>query len=206
MKTAFTWLAMAAMFGGAALGQPAFEMADVHVSAHSNNPTMRIGKVRAGQYELRTATMLDLISRAYDINATNIAGGPSWIETDRFDVIAKVPVDTTPESLKVMLQKLLADRFQLVVHNDNKSMTAYVLTAGKHPLLKQGDGAGPGGCEPQPSEYTDVINGSFLCHNVTMAEFAETLQTYPRPPVRSYIGPNPVRDLTGLAGRLGFPY
>jgi uncharacterized protein (TIGR03435 family) len=79
-------------------------------------------------------------------------------------------------------------------------MNAYVLTAGKHPLVKQGDGAGPGGCEPQLSDYTDLINGSFLCHNITLAEFAETLQTYPRPPVRSYIGANPVRDMTGLQG------
>src|SRR5665213_41844 len=115
MKTALTWPTMAALFcGAAAFCQPAFEIADVQVSPHSNNPTMRGGIARAGQYELRTATMLDLISRAYDINATNIAGGPSWIETDRFDVIAKVPANTTPESLKLMLQKLLADRFQLV--------------------------------------------------------------------------------------------
>jgi uncharacterized protein (TIGR03435 family) len=204
MKRVFTWPAMAALCCGSAFGQSAFEIADVHVSPHSNNPAMRGGIVRAGQYELRTATMLDLIGRAYDINATNIAGGPSWIETDRFDVIAKVPPNTTPEALRLMLQKLLAARFQLVVHNDNKSMTAYVLTAGKHPLLKQADGAGPGGCEPQTSDYTDVINGSFLCHNVTMAEFAETLQTYPRPPVRSYIGANPVRDLTGLQGAWDF--
>jgi uncharacterized protein (TIGR03435 family) len=204
MKSSFTWLAMAALFCGAAFGQPAFEMADVHVSPHSNNPVMRGGIVRAGQFELRTATMLDLISVAYEINPANIAGGPSWIESERFDVIAKVPANTTPEALPLMLQKLLADRFQLVVHNDNKSMNAYVLTAGKHPLLKQADGAGPGGCEPQTSDYTDVINGSFLCHNVTMAEFAETLQTYPRAPVRSYVGANPVRDLTGLQGAWDF--
>jgi len=200
MKTAFTCLATTAIFCSAAFGQPGFEMADVHVSPHSKNPTMRVGKVRAGQFEIRTATMLDLISVAYEINPANIAGGPSWIETDRFDVIAKVPANTANETLKLMLQKLLADRFQLVAHNDNKSMNAYVLTAGKHPLVKQGDGSAPGGCEPQTSDYTDTINGSFLCHNVTMAEFAQTLQTYPRPPVRSYIGANPVRDLTGLQG------
>jgi uncharacterized protein (TIGR03435 family) len=183
---------------------PAFEMADVHISPRSNNPTARGGTVRAGQYELRTATMLDLISGAYDIKLANIAGGPSWIETDRFDIIAKVPATTTPESIKPMLRALLADRFHLVVHNDTKPMDAYVLTAGKHPLLKQSEGTGPGGCEPQASDNTPVINGSFLCRNVTLAEFAETLQTWPRPPVRSFIGANPVRDLTGLAGKWDF--
>src|SRR5580692_11570789 len=99
MIRTFAVLIWAATFCGAAFGQAAFEMADVHASPHSNNPAMRGGIVRAGQYELRTATMLDLISRAYDINPSNIAGGPSWIETDRFDVIAKVPVNTTPEAL-----------------------------------------------------------------------------------------------------------
>ncbi len=191
-------------FSQPAVPAPAFEMADVHVSPRSNNPSVRGGMVRAGQYELRTATMLDLISRAFEINSANIAGGPSWIETDRFDVIAKVPAGTPPESLKLMLQTLLADRFKLVVHNDNKAMTAYLLTAGKHPLLKQSDGAGPGGCEPQESDYSPVINGSFLCHHVTVAEFAQALENWHRAPVMSYIGANPVRDLTGLRGSWDF--
>ena len=197
-------IAVSALAFGQTAPAPAFEMADVHVSPRSNNPTIRGGAIRAGQYEVRTATMLDLISAAYDIRPENIVGGPSWIEIDRFDIIAKVPPDTTAASIKPMLRSLLADRFHLVVRNDTKSMNAYVLTAGKHPLLKQSDGSGPGGCEPQDSDTTPVINGSFLCHNVTLAEFAETLQTWPRPPVRSYIGANPVRDLTGLTGKWDF--
>jgi uncharacterized protein (TIGR03435 family) len=87
-------------------------------------------------------------------------------------------------------------------------MAAYVLTAGKRPLLKQSEGAGgstgSGGCEPQDSDMSPVINGSFLCHHVTMAEFAQILQTWGRPPVRSYIGTNPVRDMTGLQGAWDF--
>jgi len=154
----FPFLLIALSSAGVAFSQtappPAFEMADVHVSPRTNNPTARGGTVRAGQYELRTATMLDLISAAYNMNPANIAGGPSWIENDRFDIVAKVPAGTTPESIRPMLRALLADRFHLVVHNDNKSMDAYVLTAGKHPLLKQSEGAGPGGCEPQPSDNT----------------------------------------------------
>jgi uncharacterized protein (TIGR03435 family) len=199
------YFAVIALSCGAAYSQPpAFELADVHPSPHSNNPVMRGGVVRSGQFELRTATMLDLIGRAWDINTANIAGGPSWIETDRFDIIAKVPADTSPEALRLMLQSLLADRFKLVVHNEDKPMAAYVLTAGKRPLLKQSEGAGPGGCEPQESDMSPVINGSFLCHHVTMAEFAQILQTWGRPPVRSYIGTNPVRDMTGLQGAWDF--
>jgi uncharacterized protein (TIGR03435 family) len=205
----FAYFTLATLSCGMASSQPttlppAFEIADVHLSPRSNNPSVRGGFVRAGQYELRTATMLDLISRAYDINPANIAGGPSWIETDRFDIIAKVPANTSPESLKLMLQALLADRFKLAVHKDNKSMTAYVLTAGKHPLLKRSESTGAGGCEPQESDYTDVINGSFLCHNVTLADFAQTLQNWGRAPVRSYIGTNLVRDMSGLQGSWDF--
>jgi hypothetical protein len=105
-------------FGQTAETNAKFEAADVHTSAKAPNPFARTGPTRGGRYEVKTATMVDLIRLAYGLNADKILGGPSWLETDRFDVVAKIPADSTPETQKLMLQSLLADRFKLVVHRE----------------------------------------------------------------------------------------
>lgn len=198
----FVWVGLTAIVPAVVFAaEPAFQVADVHPSPHMSNPVMRGGYARADRYELRNATLLDLISRAYGIDASNVTGGPVWVEKDRFDVIAKMPAGTTPQEVNLMFRSLLADRFGLAIHNDTQSMTAYVLTEGKRPLLTQSDSNGAGGCEPQASDRSATTNGSLLCHNVTMAEFAHILQTYPGyAPLRSYVGANPVADMTGLKG------
>ncbi len=186
----------------AEINPPRFEVADIHVSPHSKNPSMNIAFIRGGRYEIKSATMLDLIRTAYGVDGANVYGGPSWLETDRFDVIAKGPAGVTPDSMKPMLQALLADRFHLVVHNDTKPMSAYTLTAGKHLLLKQSaSDAAPasGGCQGGPADAPP--NGfAFACHNMTMAAFATSLPGL----ARGYIGGNIVADLTGLKGAWDF--
>lgn len=72
--------------------------ADIHASARTRNQTLRTGPVRDGRYEIRAATMLDLIRIAWNFDADRILGGPEWLELDKFDVIAKVPADLTPEA------------------------------------------------------------------------------------------------------------
>src|SRR5437764_7834940 len=95
--------------------------------------------VRAGRYEVRNASMVDLIRTAYGFEADKILEGPSWLEFNRFDVIAKVPNGTAPaETLKLMLQSLLAERFKLVVHKDTRPVDGFVLSLGKgKPKLKE---------------------------------------------------------------------
>jgi uncharacterized protein (TIGR03435 family) len=198
---------VASFMCGSAFSQSAekparFEAADVHVSPHTRNPSMNIAFIRGGRYEIKSATMLDLIRTAYGVDGANVFGGPSWLETDRFDVIAKGPSSVNPDSVRPMLQALLADRFQLVVHNDTKPMSAYALTAGKRPLLKQSasDAATAGsGCQSVPADAPN--NGfAYACHNMTMAAFVSALPNLARP----YIGGNIVADLTGLKGAWDF--
>jgi uncharacterized protein (TIGR03435 family) len=124
------FLGCAAFLSGLALSQsteikPAFEIADVHISPPSRNPFMRGPVIRRGHYEVRYATMVDLIKTAYAIDAERVLGGPRWLETDTYDVTAKPPTGTTVETAKPMLRTLLADRFKLVFHNDTKSIPAY---------------------------------------------------------------------------------
>src|SRR5271168_533786 len=94
---------------------PEFEIADVHVSPHRTFPFMDGGMLRGDRYNLRQATMVDLISTAYGVDAKSVQGGPPWLETNRFDIVAKAPPGTPPATLKLMLKALLADRFKLVI-------------------------------------------------------------------------------------------
>ena len=80
--------------------------------------------------------MVDLIRTAYGVDADKVLGGPSWLESDRFDVIAKAPPSATPETAKLMLQALLAERFKLVVHTDSHALPGFVLTVGKKAIRR----------------------------------------------------------------------
>ncbi len=196
-----------ALLCGAAFGQsteppPAFEAADVHASAPSTNPFMRGGVLRGGRYELKSATMVDLIRTAYDVDGETVIGGPSWLESDRYDVIAKAPLSTSPETLRIMLQSLLADRFQLKVHHDSQPLPVYALTVGKRKLqLKETDGSGEVGCKGQPQAPTaGVVPIQIVsCHNLTMAAFAVRV----RQMANAYLD-HTVVDLTGLKGSWDF--
>src|SRR5579863_989708 len=81
-----------------------FEFADVHASPPSANPTMRGGALRGGRFEVRMATMADLIGFAYDMEADHILGGPRWLDWDRFDVAAKAAATAKHEDLNAMLR------------------------------------------------------------------------------------------------------
>ena len=58
---------------------------------------------------------MHLIKTAYGVDPETVVGGPSWLESDRFDVIAKALPATPAETVNLMLQELLTDRFKLVV-------------------------------------------------------------------------------------------
>jgi uncharacterized protein (TIGR03435 family) len=212
----FALLTGIACASGMAFGQDAepdarFVVADVHPSPHTMNPDatdMSGGLMHGGLYQLRRATMLDLIRTAYGVDPQKVIGGPSWLEVDRFDVRARVPAGTTPVTVRPMLQALLAERFALVVHKDTKPVQAWALTATKHPQLKQSDGSGASGCHQnspsgrgeEPAAPTQLLD--IACHNITMADF--TAHMGDMNGAWNYIGDNLVTDQTGLEGAWDF--
>jgi uncharacterized protein (TIGR03435 family) len=198
----FVALLSSAAFGQSAETTPKFDIADVHLSPKSNTTYMSGGVLRGGRYEIRRATMLDLIRTAYSVDDNSkIQGGPSWLELDRFDVIAKAPPPTTQETAKLMLQALLADRFQLKIHMDSKPMAALVLTLGKgKPKLKETDGKGYGCQNPQnqaPPQPGVITKPTISCHNMTMEAFAPILRSIAG-------GTKPLVDKTGIEGAWDF--
>jgi uncharacterized protein (TIGR03435 family) len=188
-------------FAQAAAG-PAFEIADIHASPRTTNLAMRGNTVRDGRYELRNATMVDLIRTAYGVDADKVVGGPSWLELDRFDVIGKVPAGTNADTARLMLRTLLADRFTLVLRGDTKPITAFVMTvASGKPTMKEADAGSPPGCQPVPqTPDANVLPMQVAqCRNMTMAGLAQLL-----PQAAGAYVTSPVTDSTGLAGGWDF--
>lgn len=206
-----------------AADKPAFLDADVHPTTISANRLYLRGPImRGGRYEIRAATMVDLVSIAWSVNDDKVLGGPSWLELNRFDIVAKAPAGSTSDSLKPALQRLLAERFQLALHPENKPLPTFALVAGKKPLIKEADGSGETGCKPQAPAKSDsgpgagiIVMGDgadsrivlgpgmtiqYSCRNITMAQFAAGLPDM----FTSEIGLNPILDRTGLAGRWNF--
>lgn len=180
----------------------AFEIADVHPSPHRTFPFFAGGELYGDRYVLHQATMLDLIATAYGLDADNVQGGPIWLETDRFDIIAKTTPGTSKATLSLMLRSLLVERFKLVAHTGSKPMPAYVLSVGKD-KPKLTEGSGDAGCQyqqPPPNQPPGTIsNIVFSCHNTTMETFADDLHQW----AGGYLN-KPVVDSTGLEGAWNF--
>ena len=212
---AFLCAAAFSQSGEAPSAPPQFEAADIHPSAPSLRAFVSGPYIHGTRYELRNAAMVDLIHTAYGVDGDKVLGGPSWLEFDRFDLMAKAPTGTKPDDLKAMLQALLADRFKLVVHTDSKPYPAYSLVAGKNPRLKESDGSGdsqgctfrvnvpppgPGGERPPgPMAMTFITT----CHSATMASFVNSIRGFVGDSQRDS-APPPVLDNTGLKGTYDF--
>jgi uncharacterized protein (TIGR03435 family) len=212
-------LGVMALLATAASAQTAetshFEVAEVDNSPHEVRPMTQGPFFTGGRYEVRQASMLDLIRMAYGVDPERVYGGPSWLEMNRFDVFAKTSGASNAQSRALMLQALLAERFHLVVHKDNKPTAAFALTVAKKPQLKEAEGSGDAGCkfdfqntqqQPPPADGgPSVITLPvfiYTCHNTTMATFAGGLIEVPG--AAQYFSNRPVVDQTGLQGAWDF--
>ena len=191
----------------AAAAPLAFEIADVHVSPPRKFPFTSGGSLHGERYIFRQASMLDLISTAYGLDPSNVQGGPSWLETDRFDIAAKAPAKTTQAALKLMLRSLLKERFDLVTHTGSVPMPAYALIVkpGGKPKMTESDGVGDATCVPQPPPQDQAPGAPVYivvkCHNVTMETYAEVLRQF----AGGYLK-DPVVDSTALKGGWDFDF
>jgi uncharacterized protein (TIGR03435 family) len=181
-----------------------FVIADVHTSPFTSNPFMHGNSIQGDRYFLTQATMVDLIATAYGVDASNVHGGPTWLERDRYDIRAKVPPNTTPDDVKLMLRALLADRFHLVVKTGTAPMPTYILSAGPgKPKMTESAESGDGSCMPSPPPPNPPPGApSYItvnCKNLTMAALADTLHNF----AGGYLD-QPVVDETNLAGAWDF--
>jgi uncharacterized protein (TIGR03435 family) len=195
--------AQSADTAGSAPQSASFDVADVHVSTQARFPYMEGGQLHGDRFLIKDGTMIDLISTAFDVEQDNIFGGPSWLEMDRFDILAKAPRATSPDTVRLMLQSLLTDRFKLVVHKDSRPVQAYVLTVpkGAKPKMKESGSSDKNDCQPvqQPANPAAVPIIIVTCHNMTMGQLASALHDM----AGGYLT-SPVVDQTGLQGTWDF--
>jgi uncharacterized protein (TIGR03435 family) len=179
--------------------RPTFEAFDV-ASIKPTPPDWRAGRyitMQGAQFVGKNHALKTLIAAAYNLSPQAISGGPPWVDSDHYDILAKPPGDIRPnldEQMR-MLRKLLADRFKLVFHRGQKEFSIYALTVAKNgPKLREGAEPAEG---PRPLIFVlSPLGATLPGRNATMGELASVMQ-------RAALD-RPVVDRTGLTGRYDF--
>lgn len=83
-----------------------------------------------GLFTCQNVDLASLVVVAYDLLWYRYSG-PDWMRTTRFNISAKIPEGTTREQFKLMQQNLLAERFKLTIHHQQKEVQGYDLVAAK---------------------------------------------------------------------------
>ena len=172
---------------------PGIEVATIKPSKPGEMAMFRVGGERL---MISNVSLQNLIMFAYDIEPKQIVNGPSWFDSEMYDVQIKPDQPGAPSKgqWNDILRKLLADRFQLKFHLDQKVLPAYILTVAKggpkmtKVSIEKADGFGG-------PEATRMRPGSIDAQALTMADFAHSLRS---------IFDRPVVDQTGLTGEWTF--
>jgi uncharacterized protein (TIGR03435 family) len=137
-------------------------------------------------------TVQQLLTQVYEVHTRQIIGGPAWFESEHYDITAKFEGDGQPnvDQFRIMMRKLLADRFQLVTHRDNRELAVYTLG-----LAKSGSKLVKSDTDKDAPFVIGRGPGSVSFSSTSMIDLARFLQG----PVE-----RPVVDHTGLAGRFDF--
>jgi uncharacterized protein (TIGR03435 family) len=140
-----------------------------------------------GNLTMRDVTAATCIKFAYSVQDSQISG-PDWLQSEHFDILAKADTPVAEAQLKLMMQSLLADRFHLVFHRQNKELTAYAMTVAK-------GGAKVKESAPDTQPFRENSAVGTVVRAMTMKEWADFIS-----------GPMqmPVVDMTGLKGRYDF--
>ncbi|MFZ0743645.1 MAG: TIGR03435 family protein [Terracidiphilus sp.] len=176
----------------AADADPSFEVATIKPSKPDQPGKAFL--VRGAEFTTINTTLADLVSFAYQVHAKQVVGGPAWMDSQKFDITAKPDTPGSPnrKQLQGMIQKLLADRFQLKFHKDKKELSAYVLSVAKTGPKMTKDTGDPNGL---PGLFFRQL-GVLTVRNATMGDFAQLMQ--------SAVLDRPVVDQTGLDGKYDF--
>jgi uncharacterized protein (TIGR03435 family) len=166
---------------------PRFEVVSVKPSlAESGNSgiTTRRGTLKASNVSLKRC-----IIGAYGIGPHQVVGGPAWLDSDRFEIDARADKSVNrDDTLMLMLQGVLADRFQLTLHRETRTVSAFLLEVARNgPKLQKTADDG--------DSSTNSRHGGLDARNTDMDLFAKVLARNVE---------LPVVNRTGLPGRFDF--
>lgn len=167
-----TSITLVAAWAQAQPARPAFDVASIKVNTKCDVNGRSGGGSTPGRIALECADLRDLILTAYGIygNGPNpdpgsfrmqVMGGPPWMDSTRYDVIAKPAANaTTAEMYGPMMQSLLEDRFKLKVHRETRQGGIFILTVAKNgPKLPPAKEAAAG--KPRMSSTSSLVTLDF---------------------------------------------
>jgi uncharacterized protein (TIGR03435 family) len=184
--------------GGALAQAPAgFEVATIKPTAPDWDGGRVIRMESANRFVAWDYTLKSLVGAAYNLTPSAISGGPGWIEIDGYDILAKTPGAVRPslDEQMAMLRSLLADRFKLSFHRDQKELSIYALTVVKNGS-KLKESTAPPDQLPALTNHIFPDHVTLPARNATMAQFASLLQRG--------VADRPVVDKTELGGKYDF--
>jgi uncharacterized protein (TIGR03435 family) len=175
--------------------KPQFEVASVKPNKSGQPPTTQGSPLEfllGGRFTATNVTLVDVIVRVYPTRRIQMQGGPNWIDSDRFDIVAKADEGqgkVTPGQMVPMVQSLLEDRFQLRFHVEKREMQVYALTLGKdRPKVQEAKDGGITG-------VTRGERGQLIFQKMTIVGLVNTMANMMR---------TPVVDGTGMKGFYDF--
>jgi uncharacterized protein (TIGR03435 family) len=153
-----------------------------------------------GRFTARATTLGFLLEWSYGIQPSQHSSGPSWLDLDRFDIVAKADGKATEEQMKLMIRTLLADRFRLELHREQREVSAYVISVGKTaPKLLPAKAEEIHALLPAPQMGPDQKITSYRI-NATRYSLAQLADVFAR-----QLGSVIVND-TGLEGEFDFTF
>ena len=181
-----------------------FEVASVKPADPDAQGT-RIQLAPGGGMNMVNASVKQLITFAYDVRESQLMGGPNWLESQRYDIIAKAPPSEGPTDPRQMtsdqreilqrqmrerVRNLLADRFQLTIHRETKEIPIYALVLGKN-----GSKIQPAKEQQGPRHGMQLRRGQMNAEGASLQMLTNAL---------SNVTGRPVIDRTGLQGNFDF--
>jgi uncharacterized protein (TIGR03435 family) len=169
-----------------------FEVASIKPNKSGRKALQGFAYAPGGRFTATNATLVDVIVRVYPTRRIQMQGGPDWIDSERFDFVAKADPEEgkiKPEQWTQMVQVLLEDRFKLAFHTEMRDMQVLALVTGKGASKLQ---------ECKDSEETSLSpgdHGQMVFRKMSIVGLVNTMAN---------ILHTPVVDRTGIAGFYDF--
>ena len=179
--------------------KPAFEVASIKRNV-SGDPRSGNRTLPGGRIAITNQLLRQIIRSAYGSNDLEIIGGPGWIDVARWDIVAVGGVGDRDAQWRLMLQSLLADRFKLVAHVEQRDRPIYSLVFARGdkrlgPNIHLTTCTGDGVCGNTSANTNGLLSGVITGTSRTMTEIGRSLSAYAE---------RRVFDRTGLGERYDF--
>ena len=147
-----------------------------------------------GLFRTHNLTLKRLVAMTWEVDDQQVLGGPKWIDSDSWDINAKIPMkfaQRTRDTVPRMIQALLDNRFHLRIHREQRQVAGFYLVVAKNrPKITIAKASEKG-------SHFNSINTHLTATNVTMEGFAKRLS-------RDRDVAKIVVDQTGLTGTFDF--